>query len=698
MTTSFIAPDGWSDLDKRAIDNVRILAADAVQKAGNGHPGTAISLAPAAYLLYQDVMRLDPTDHSWFGRDRFVLSAGHSSLTQYLQLFMGGFGLELDDIKALRTEGSKTPGHPENFQTDAVEITTGPLGQGIASAVGMAMAQRRVRGLMDATAPHGESPFDSFTYVIASDGDLQEGVSNEASSLAGTQQLGNLIVLWDDNEISIEGDTNIAFTEDTAARYQALGWDVRTVDWTNGGTEYVENVKELKEAILAGQQFTDKPTFIQLKTVIAWPTPEKQGDHASHGSALGDGPIAGLKGLLGFDAEKTFEVDEAALAHTRALRERGSAAHSEWSELFTAWREEHPEQSELFDRLTARELPRDWADCLPEFEADEKGIATRAASGKVLAALGPVLPELWGGSADLAGSNNTTIKGEPSFIPAANATKDNAGHEYGRTLHFGIREHAMGAILSGIALYGLTRPYGGTFFQFADYMRGAVRLASLAKTPAIYVWTHDSIGLGEDGPTHQPVEHLAAYRAIPNLAIVRPADANETAQAWKATLEAEPGPVGIVLTRQAVPTFDRSEYASAEGLARGGYIMKDASSDPQVILIATGSEVQYAADAQKELEADGIPTRLVSMPCVEWFDAQDESYRESVIPSSVKARVTVEAGIAMPWHRFLGNAGRAVSLEHFGESAAAGRLFEKYGFTASNVVAKARESLAATHK
>ena len=696
MSTNFVAPEGWSDLDKRAIDNARILAADAVQKVGNGHPGTAVSLSPAAYLLYQDIMNHDPKDPQWFGRDRFILSCGHTSLTQYLQLFLGGFGLEVEDLQALRTEGSKTPGHPENFHTAGVEMTTGPLGQGIASSVGFAMAQRRVRGLLDPTAPAGESPFDTYTYVLASDGDLQEGVSNEASSIAGTQQLGNLIVIWDDNEISIEGDTNIAFTEDTAARYQALGWDVRTVDWTNGGTDYVENLKELKDAIVAGQQVTDKPTFIQLRTVIAWPTPGKSGDHAAHGSALGDQPISGLKDILGFDTENTFEVDDEALAHARKLIDRGAEKHREWDAKLDEWRAANPDAAALYDRLIARELPEDLDAALPVFEADDKGLATRAASGQVLGALAPVMPELWGGSADLAGSNNTTMKGEASFIPEANQTKDFQGNPYGRTLHFGIREHAMGAILSGISLYGLTRPYGGTFFQFADYMRGSVRLASLCKTPAIYVWTHDSIGLGEDGPTHQPVEHLAAYRAIPNLSVVRPADANETAQAWKAILKRDEGPAGLILTRQGVPTFDRDEYAGAENLDKGAYIMKEASNgEPEVILIATGSEVQHAAGAQKLLEAEGIPTRLVSMPCIEWFDEQSEDYRESVLPSSVKARVSVEAGIAMPWYRFLGDAGRAVSLEHYGESASGGLLFEKYGFTAENVVAKAKESLAA---
>ena len=696
MTENFTAPEGWTELDKRAVDTVRVLAADAVEKVGNGHPGTAVSLAPAAYLLYQDVMRHDPTDHAWLGRDRFVLSAGHSSLTQYIQLFLGGFGLEKKDIEELRTWGSKTPGHPENFHTEGVEITTGPLGQGISSAVGMAMAQRRERGLLDPEAAPGTSPFDHFTYVIASDGDLQEGVSSEASSLAGTQQLGNLIVLWDDNEISIEGDTSIAFTEDTAARYEAYGWDVRTVDWTQGGTGYVEDVAALKDAILEGQKVTDKPTFIRLRTVIGWPIPELAGSHSVHGAKLGAEGVKGLKEAVGFDPEQTFQVDEDVLAHTRGLAERAAAKKAEWDKGYQAWRSANAEKAALLDRLVARELPGGFADAFPTFEADEKGVATRAASGKVLGELAEVMPELWGGSADLAGSNNTTMKGEPSFLPAELSSSEFAGDQYGRTLHFGIREHGMGAILSGISLHGLTRPYGGTFFQFADYMRGSVRLASLMKTPVTYVWTHDSIGLGEDGPTHQPVEHFAAYRAIPNLSIVRPADANETAQAWKVLLERDNGPVGLLLSRQALPTFDRSEYAGAENVAKGGYVMKDASTgEPKVILIATGSEVQYAAEAQKRLEAAGTPTRLVSMPSVEWFDEQDEEYKESVLPSSVTARVTVEAGIAMPWYRFLGAHGRAVSLEHYGASADAKTLFREYGFTPEAVVEAAEESLAA---
>nr|WP_276549456.1 transketolase [Brachybacterium muris] len=696
VTDTFKAPEGWTELDRRAVDTARILAADAVEKVGNGHPGTAMSLAPAAYLLYQDVMRHDPADSRWLGRDKFVLSAGHSSLTQYIQLFFGGFGLELEDIEALRTFESKTPGHPEYHHTDGIETTTGPLGQGIATAVGMAMAQRRERGLLDPDAAPGQSPFDHFVYVIASDGDMQEGISNEASSIAGTQQLGNLIVLWDDNDITIEGHTDIAFTEDTAARYEALGWHVQTVDWTNGGTEYVEDVAALKKAIEEAQKVTDKPSFIDLRTIIGWPTPELQGTHKVHGNKLGTEAVKAVKEVLGFDPAKDFEVADEVLAHTRELRERGAEARRQWDEKVSAWREANPERATLLDRLSAQELPEGWAEELPTFEADAKGVATRAASGTVLNSLAAVLPELWGGSADLAGSNNTTMEGEPSFIPAEHSTDEFTGTPYGRTLHFGIREHAMGAILSGITIGGLTRAYGGTFLQFSDYMRPAVRLASLMGVPSIYVWTHDSIGLGEDGPTHQPIEHLAALRAIPGLTVLRPADANETAAAWKATLEHRDGPVGLILTRQAVPTFDRSEYAGAEGLARGAYVMKEAEGgEPQLILLATGSEVQVAAEAQKQLESEGVPTRLVSVPSFEWFDAQDEAYRESVLPKSVRARVSVEAGIAMPWFRYLGDAGRAVSVETYGASADYKVLFEKYGVTPEAVVKAAHESIAA---
>ncbi len=695
VTDTFKAPQGWTETDRRAVDTARILAADAVEKVGNGHPGTAMSLAPAAYLLYQDVMRHDPKDPNWIGRDRFVLSAGHSSLTQYIQLYFGGFGLELDDIKALRTWGSLTPGHPEVHHTRGVEVTTGPLGQGLATAVGMAMDSRRQRGLFDPEAAEGGSPFDHFIYVIASDGDLQEGVTNEASSIAGTQKLGNLIVLWDDNDISIEGDTNIAFTEDVAARYEALGWHVQTVDWTNGGTGYVEDVAALKDAIEAAKKVTDKPSFIDLRTVIGWPTPELQGTAKVHGNKLGGEAVAATKELLGFDPEQTFEVSEEVITHTRQLVERGEKARADWQEQMDAWREKNPERAALLDRLVEGALPEGWEKSLPVFEADEKGLATRAASGKVLTALADVLPELWGGSADLAGSNNTTMDGEPSFIPEEYQTKDFSGNRYGRTLHFGIREHAMGSILSGINLAGLTRAYGGTFLQFSDYMRPAVRLAALMGAPSIYVWTHDSIGLGEDGPTHQPIEHLAALRAIPNLAVVRPADANETAMAWKAALENRTTPTALILTRQNVPTLDRSAMAGPEGLERGGYVLRDGEGEPEVILVATGSEVQLALAAQDKLAEEGVVARVVSMPCLEWFEQQDESYREQVLPRAVRARVSVEAGIAMPWRGIVGDAGRSVSVEEYGASADYKTLFEKFGVTTEAVVNAAHESIAA---
>ncbi|MGW6132210.1 transketolase [Cellulomonas sp. NPDC055163] len=688
---------GWTELDHKAVDTVRVLAADAVEKVGNGHPGTAISLAPAAYLLYQNVLRHDPADPHWLGRDRFVLSAGHSSLTQYIQLYLAGFGLELEDIAALRTWGSKTPGHPEYKHTEGVEITTGPLGQGLASAVGFAMAARRERGLLDPEAPAGESPFDHHVYVIASDGDLQEGVTSEASSIAGTQKLGNLVVLWDDNHISIEGDTEIAFTEDVLKRYEAYGWHVQFVDWTAGPDGYVEDVDALHAAIEAAKAVTDRPSFIGLRTIIAWPSPTKQNTHGSHGSKLGTDEVRGLKEALGFDATTTFDVAPEVIEHTRKALERGKQAQAEWAPRYEAWRAANPDRAALLDRLRAGELPAGWADALPTFPAG-KAVATRAASGEVLSALADVLPELWGGSADLAGSNNTTMKGQPSFLPAERSTHEFSGDEFGRTLHFGIREHAMGSILSGIVLHGLTRAYGGTFFTFSDYMRGAVRLAALMGVPAIYVWTHDSIGLGEDGPTHQPVEHLTAVRAIPGLSVVRPADANETAAAWKATLERTDGPVGLILTRQNVPTFPRGEdgFAGAEGVARGAYVLLESSTPtPQVILVGTGSEVQLAVAARETLEAAGIGTRVVSAPCLEWFAEQDDAYREQVLPASVRARVSVEAGIALSWHKIVGDAGRSVSLEHYGASAAYETLYEEFGITAEAVVAAAHESIAA---
>jgi transketolase len=687
-------PLEWSALDDQAVKTVKALAADAVEKVGNGHPGTAISLAPAAYLLFQKVMRHDPSDSHWVGRDRFVLSAGHSSLTLYLQLFLAGYGLEIEDIEALRTWGSKTPGHPEYKHTNGVEITTGPLGQGLASSVGMAMAARRERGLLDPSTAPGESPFDHHVYVIASDGDLQEGVTSEASSIAGHQQLGNLIVIWDDNKISIEDDTDIAFTEDVLARYAAYGWHTQKVDWTQGGTGYAENVDELAAAVAAAQAETGKPSIIALRTIIGWPSPTKQNTGGIHGSAMGADEIRGLKIELGLDPEKSFDVPAEVLAYTRSVGERGAELRERWDTAFEAWKVANPEGFALLQRLEARELPAGWTDSLPTFEAG-KDVATRSASGKVLSALADTLPELWGGSADLAGSNNTTMDGEPSFVPAEHATKKFPGHEYGRTLHFGIREHAMGSILNGIVLHGGTRAYGGTFLTFSDYMRPAVRLAALMEIPSTFVWTHDSIGLGEDGPTHQPIEHFAALRAIPGLDVVRPADANETVWAWRTILEHTDRPAGLLLTRQNVPTFPRGAdgFADASGTAKGGYVLLDTEGTPDVILIGTGSEVQLAVEAREALAAEGIAARVVSLPSREWFDAQGPEYRESVLPAAVKARVSVEAGIAQGWRDLVGDAGRSVSLEHYGASADYKVLYREFGITAEAVAAAAKESI-----
>ena len=695
---------GWTDVDVRAVDTVRLLAADAVQKAGNGHPGTAMSLAPLAYLLYQNVMRHDPADPQWLGRDRFVLSCGHSSLTQYIQLYLSGYGLELDDLKSLRTWGSRTPGHPEFRHTLGVDITTGPLGSGLASAVGMAMAQRRQRGLLDPDGAPGQSPFDHHIYVIASDGDIMEGVSHEASALAGHQELGNLTVIYDQNHISIEDDTNISFSEDVGKRYEAYGWHVVTVDWrsswskshSDASNTYVEDVDGLLAAIESGKTVSDKPTLVILKTVIAWPAPSKQDTGASHGSALGDGEIAATKTLLGFDPAQTFEVGVDVLAHTRAVMGRGKSAHAEWEKGYGTWRASHAERARLLDRLVNKDLPADFAGAFPTFPADPKGIATRSASGKVLTALADVMPELWGGSADLAGSNNTTMAGAPSFIPVGKQTDEYRGDPYGRTLHFGIREFAMGCILNGITLQGLTRAYGGTFLVFSDYMRPAVRLAALQKLPVTFVWTHDSIGLGEDGPTHQPIEHLASLRAIPGLDVVRPGDANETAVAWRTILEHTDRPAGLMLSRQALPTLDRETFASAEGTAKGAYVLIDGTggSGPAVILIATGSELSIAVAARETLESQGISTRIVSMPCREWFEACDQSYREQVLPPEVRARVSVEAGVPMGWRDFVGDAGRIISIDHFGASADGPTLFREFGFTPAAVVAAAQESIA----
>jgi transketolase len=689
----------WDHIDNKAVDTARILAADAVEKVGNGHPGTAMSLAPAAYLLFQKVMRRDPSDDQWLGRDRFILSVGHSSLTQYVQLYLGGYGLELDDLKALRTWGSLTPGHPEYGHTKGVEITTGPLGQGIASSVGFAYAARFERGLFDPEAEIGQSPFDHFVYVIAGDGDLQEGVSSEASSLAGHQKLGNLIAIYDSNQISIEDDTNIAFTEDVQMRYEAYNWHVQVVDWKKTG-EYVEDVEALNSAIEAAKSVTDHPSLIILRTIIGWPAPTKQNTGKIHGSALGADELAATKKQLGFDPEQSFVVDGDVIAHTRKAVQRGAQQRSEWTATFDKWAITNPDRKELLDRILAGELPAGISDSLPRFEAG-KDVSTRAASGKVLGALGAVMPELWGGSSDLAESNLTTIAGGQSFIPSEHSTAEWKGNEYGRVLHFGIREHAMGSIINGIVLHGNTRAFGGTFLIFSDYMRPAVRLAALMAVPSIFVWTHDSIALGEDGPTHQPIEQLASLRMIPGLDVVRPADANETAWAWNTILERRKGPAGIALTRQNVPVYARGNgdaagetFASASNVARGAYVLAEApSGTPDVILIATGSEVQLAVEARETLKADGINARVVSAPCLEWFAEQPEQYRESVLPSTVRARVSVEAGVATGWREYVGDAGRSISIDHFGASADYKTLFREFGITTEAVVAAARDSL-----
>lgn len=691
----------WDAIDNKAVDTARILAADAVEKVGNGHPGTAMSLAPAAYLLFQKVMRRDPSDNDWIGRDRFILSVGHSSLTQYIQLYFGGYGLELDDIKALRTWGSKTPGHPEYGHTPGVEITTGPLGQGIASAVGFAYASRYERGLFDPEAAAGTSPFDHFIYVIAGDGDLQEGVSAEASSLAGHQQLGNLIAIYDSNQISIEDDTNIAFTEDVKARYEAYDWHVQVVDWKKTGV-YNEDVAELNAAIEAAKGITDKPSLIILRTIIGWPAPHKQNSGKIHGSALGADELAATKRVLGFDPEQNFEVAPEVIEHTRKAVERGQAAHAEWQVGFDAWAAANPERKALLDRLLTGALPEGVEAALPVFEAG-KDVSTRAASGKVLGALGAVIPELWGGSADLAESNLTTIEGAASFIPAEHSTHEWTGNDYGRVLHFGIREHAMGAIINGIVLHGPTRAYGGTFLIFSDYMRPAVRLAALMAVPSIFVWTHDSVALGEDGPTHQPIEQLATLRAIPGFDVVRPADANEVSWAWKTILERRKGPAGIALSRQNLPVFARGEgaasgdtFAAASNVSKGAYVLAEApGGSPDLIFIATGSEVQIAVEARAVLAEAGINARVVSAPSLEWFEEQDAAYREAVLPAAVTARVSIEAGVNLTWRPYVGDRGRSVSIEHFGASADYKTLYAKFGITTEAAVAAAKESLAA---
>jgi len=675
----------WSALDDKAVAVARALAMDAVQKVGNGHPGTAMSLAPVAYTLFQRFLRHDPRDPKWLGRDRFILSCGHSSLTLYIQLFFSGYGLSLDDLKAFRTWGSLTPGHPEFGHTAGVETTTGPLGQGVANAVGMAMAARYERGLFDPDTTAGQSPFDHNIWVICSDGDLQEGVSTEASSLAGTQELGNLKVIYDDNRISIEGDTHYAFTEDVSARYRAYGWHVIDVDArTNGDVDREALERAMDEALAV----TNKPTLIRLKTVIAWPAPKARNTAKSHGSALGADEVAATKVELGLPAEDFYfpaDVEK----HVRQISERGALLRNDWNKNFAQWKSQQPDRAALLERLTTQGLPSNWDSALPSFSAD-KEVATRKASGDTINALARSLPELFGGSSDLADSNNTTIEEGGSFLPQSSTMK--GANPYGRIVHFGIREHAMGSILNGMALHGLIRPFGGTFLVFSDYMRGAVRLSALMNLPVTYVWTHDSIGLGEDGPTHQPVEHIAALRAIPNLDVVRPADANEVVAAWREIILRR-RPVGIQLSRQNLPVIDRTKFASTHGVSKGAYALNDVAH-PDVILIATGSEVGITLQAAELLKADNISARVVSAPCLEWFNAQDATYKNSILPSSVKARVSIEAGIAQGWREYIGDCGVAVSLEHFGASASAPVLFKEFGFTPEKIVSAAKESIA----
>jgi transketolase len=675
-------PAGWTTLDDRAVAYARALAADAVQKVGNGHPGTAMSLAPVAYLLFQRHLVHDPSDSHWLGRDRFILSCGHSSLTLYIQLFLSGYGLEMKDLENFRTWSSLTPGHPEYGHTAGVEMTTGPLGQGVATAVGMAMAARYERGLLDPDSKQSQSIFDHRIWVICSDGDLQEGVSAEASSLAGTQSLGMLNVIYDDNRISIEGDTHNAFTEDVSARYRAYGWHVIDVAaQPNGDVDLIA----LDTAMEAAKKEVSRPSLIRMKSVIAWPAPKAQGTAASHGSALGVEEIKATKTALGLNPEEDFAMPAEVLAHAREVKKRGAEVRATWEESFALWAKTQPERAKLLERLRAKELPSNWDSTIPVFPAG-KDMATRAASGEVINALAEHLPEFWGGSSDLAGSNNTSIKGAASFLPSTSSI--NGANPYGRIIHFGIREHAMGAILNGIALHGLSRSFGGTFAVFSDYMRPAVRLAALMNIASTFVWTHDSIGVGEDGPTHQPIEHFAALRAIPGLDVVRPGDANEVAEAWK-TIITRNRPVGILLSRQNLPVLDRTIYASAANVSKGAYVLKDAKN-LQVILIATGSELSLAVEAAVALESDGIPVRVVSAPCLEWFEEQDKSYKESVLPPNI-LKVSIEVGIAQGWHKYIGDKGLAISLEHYGASADAKRLFKEFGFSVESVVGQVKK-------
>ena len=676
----------WTELDDRAVVIARALAMDSVQKAGHGHPGTAMSLAPVAYNLFQNHLIHDPADPNWLGRDRFVLSCGHSSLTLYIQLYFSGYGVELDDLKSFRTWNSLTPGHPEYGHTAGVEMTTGPLGAGVATAVGMAMAARYERGLLDSDAPAGKSIFDHNIWVICSDGDLQEGVSGEASSLAGTQELGNLKMIYDDNRISIEGDTHVAFTEDVSARYRAYGWNVIEVSTKSDGDV---DLPALDAAMIAAGNENAKPTLIRMHSVIAWPAPKARNTAESHGSALGAEEIAATKVLLGLNPEESFAAPAEVIAHVRKVKERGAAMRADWDKNFATWKSANPDRAALLARLVSKDLPAGWDKELPIF-APGKDVATRKASGDVIAAIAKILPEFWGGSADLAGSNNTVISSAGSFLPATSAMAN--ANPYGRMIHFGIREHAMGSILNGVALHGLSRCFGGTFAVFSDYMRPAVRLAAIMDIASIFIWSHDSIGLGEDGPTHQPVEHLAALRAIPNFDVVRPGDANEVREAWKVILQRRK-PAGLLLSRQNLPVVDRSTHGDVALVAKGAYILKEASGSADVVLIATGSEVGVALATQDLLEAEGISTRVVSAPCLEWFKETDAAYQGQVIPKNAKLRVSIEAGIAQGWRDYIGDSGIAISLEHFGASASAGKLFTEFGFGPDVIAAKIQNAL-----
>ena len=688
----------WSELDERAVKMAKVLSADAVEKAGSGHPGSPISLAPIAYALYQHFIRHDPNDPDWVGRDRFILSGGHASLTQYVQLYFSGYGLTLDDLKRFRTAGTRTPGHPEYGLTPGIEMTTGPLGQGLASAVGFAYGQRYERGLLDPDAPEGQSPFDHKVWVICGEGDVEEGVSSEASSLAGDQRLGNLTVIFDANHIQIEGDTRIALGEDILKRYQAYGWYTDEFSFIQPDGSYKEDVEGLAAVLEKAEQVTDRPKFIKVDTLMAWPTPGKTNDPSAHGSALGAEAVAGLKKTLGYDPEQSFQIDEEALAHAREVAQRGLAAHKDWDEKYQAWRKANPDKAALYDRIHAGKLPEGFDKALDDLEAGfEPGskVATRKASGAVINALAPIMPELWGGSADLGGSNNTNINGAVSFAPEADKTVQwPKASKYGRQLHFGVREFGMGAITNGILLGSDTRPYNGTFFQFSDYERPSVRLAALMDIPNLYVWTHDSVALGEDGPTHQPIEHLTAVRAIPQMEVVRPADQYETAEAYRAFFEKDnTHPTAMILTRQGVPTLEETKAKAREGVRKGAYVLVDTEGQPDVLIMATGSEVQHAVAASKTLAEQGVKARVISVPSLEWFEEQDDEYKEAVLPASVKARVSVEAGLATPWYKYLGSYGKPVSIEQFGLQGSGDENMRDLGITADHVVEAAQASL-----